>query len=68
MIWSHTARRRTGSAWSNSCCDDREGRLFAADIIGYLFGYGQLMNTRTLALLVDPDASAYELLVFRFDS
>ena len=42
--------------------DDTEGRLFAADIIGYLFGYAQLTNTRSLALVGDPDAGAYELL------
>ena len=36
--------------------------LFAADIIGYLVGYANLTNTRSLALLGDPDASAYELL------
>ena len=28
--------------------DDSEARLFAADIIGYLFGYANLTNTRTL--------------------
>jgi hypothetical protein len=42
--------------------DDQEARLFAADVIGYLFGYAHLTNTRSLALLGDPDASAYELL------
>jgi len=42
--------------------DDPEARLFAADIIGYLVGYANLTNTRSLALLGDPDASAYELL------
>jgi hypothetical protein len=47
--------------------DDPEGRLFAADIVGYLFGYAQLTNTRILALLGDPDAGAYELL-FSFSS
>ena len=44
-----------------------EGRLFGADIVGYLIGYAQLTNTRVLALLGDPDASAYELL-FSFSS
>jgi hypothetical protein len=29
--------------------DDPEGRLFAADIVGHLFGYAQLTNTRALA-------------------
>jgi hypothetical protein len=42
--------------------DDLEGRLFAADIVGYLFGYAQLANARALALVVDPEAGAYELL------
>ena len=36
-------------------------------IIGYLVGYANLTNTRSLALLGDPDASAYELL-FSFSS
>jgi hypothetical protein len=47
--------------------DNPEARLFAADIIGYLIGYANLTNTRSLALLGDPDASAYELL-FSFSS
>ena len=47
--------------------DDPEARLFAADIIGYLLGYADLTNTRSLALLGDPDADAYELL-FSFSS
>ena len=47
--------------------DDPEARLFAGDIIGYLVGYANLTNTRSLALLGDPDASAYELL-FSFSS
>ncbi len=34
--------------------DDPEGRLFAADIVSYLFGYAQLTNTRALALVGDP--------------
>jgi hypothetical protein len=42
--------------------DDPEARLYSADIIGYLVGYAHLSNTRFLALLGDPDASAYELL------
>jgi hypothetical protein len=42
--------------------DNPEARLFAADIIGYLVGYANLTNTRSRALLGDPDASAYELL------
>ena len=47
--------------------DNPEARLFAADIIGYLVGYANLTNTRSLALLGDPDANAYELL-FSFSS
>jgi hypothetical protein len=47
--------------------DDPEGRLFGADIVGYLVGYAQLTNTRVLALIGDPDASAYEFL-FSFSS
>ena len=47
--------------------DNPEARHFAAEIIGYLVGYADLTNTRSLALLGDPDASAYELL-FSFSS
>ena len=47
--------------------DNAEGRFFAADIIGYVVGYANFTNTRSLALLGDPDASAYELL-FSFSS
>src|ERR1700685_4292430 len=47
--------------------DNPEARLVAADIIGYLVGYANLTNTRSLALLGDPAASAYELL-FSFSS
>ena len=47
--------------------DDPEGRLFAAAMVGYLVGHAQLTNTRILALIGDPDASAYELL-FSFSS
>jgi hypothetical protein len=47
--------------------DDPEARRFAADIIGYLVGYANLKNTRSMALLVGPEASAYELL-FSFSS
>ena len=46
---------------------DPEGRHFASEIIGYLFGYAQLTNTRALALLGDANANAYELL-FSFSS
>jgi hypothetical protein len=42
--------------------DDLEGRMFAADIVGYLFGYAQLTNTHALALVGDPEVGAYELL------
>src|ERR1700680_1044113 len=47
--------------------DNPEARLFAADIIGYLVGCANLTNTRSLALLGDPDGGAYELL-FSFSS
>jgi hypothetical protein len=47
--------------------DDPEARIFASDIIGHLFGYAHLTNTRSLALVGDPDANAYELL-FSFSS
>jgi hypothetical protein len=47
--------------------DNPEGRFFAADIIGYAVGYANFTNTRSLALLGDPDASAYDLL-FSFSS
>jgi hypothetical protein len=47
--------------------DDPEARMFASDIIGYLFGYAHLTNTRSLALVDDPEANAYELL-FSFSS
>jgi hypothetical protein len=42
--------------------DDPEGRVFAADIVGYLFGYAQMTNARALALVGDPEAVSYELL------
>jgi hypothetical protein len=55
--------RKIGSAQSGFLpTDDPEARLYSADIIGYLVGYADLSNTRALALLGDPDASAYELL------
>ena len=47
--------------------DYPEACLYGADIIGYLVGYANLTNTRSLALLGDPDAGAYELL-FSFSS
>jgi hypothetical protein len=43
--------------------DDLEGRVFAADIVGYLFGYARLANARALArssAILRP--GAYELL------
>lgn len=46
--------KMTGSALSNSCPADPEGRRFAADIVGYLFGHAQLTNSRVLALVGDP--------------
>jgi hypothetical protein len=42
--------------------NDPEGRVYGADIIGYLLGYAQLTNGRALALVGDPGAGAYELL------
>jgi len=42
--------------------NDPEARLYSADIVGYLVGCADLSNARALALLGDPDASAYELL------
>src|ERR1700722_16831920 len=42
--------------------EDKEGRDLAADTIGYLLGYARLTNTRSLALLGDPSAEAYEIL------
>ena len=47
--------------------DDPESRLIASDTIGYLFGYAAITNTRSLALLGDRDANAYEIL-FSFSS
>ena len=47
--------------------DDPEARSFTAEIIGYLVGYAHLTNTRSLALLADPDNSVYEFL-FSFSS
>jgi hypothetical protein len=69
MISSHTGKmRRTDSPRSNSCqLTIQKARIFASDIIGYLFGYAHLTNTRSLALVGDPDANAYELL-FSFSS
>ena len=47
--------------------DDAEARLFAADVVGYLMGYAQLTDTRSLALVGDSADSAYEFL-FSFSS
>ena len=47
--------------------DDPDGKSYTAEIIGYLVGYAHLTNTRSLALLADPNASVYELL-FSFSS
>jgi hypothetical protein len=46
---------------------DPESRDLAADTIGYLLGYSQLTNTRSLALIGDPELMAYEIL-FSFSS
>lgn len=42
--------------------DDPEARAYAAEVIGYLVCYAHLANARSLALLADRRASAYELL------
>lgn len=42
--------------------DDLEGHVFAGDVVGYLLGYAQLANARTLALVGDREAGAYEIL------
>src|SRR6266567_2874296 len=47
--------------------EDPEGRDLAADTIGYLLGHAQLTNTRSLALIGDPEEMAYEIL-FSFSS
>jgi hypothetical protein len=47
--------------------EDPEGRDLAADTIGFLLGYAHLTNTRTVALIGDPDTMAYEVL-FSFSS
>ena len=39
--------------------DDREGRLFAADIGGHLFGDAQLTNTRAPILMPAPRSSFF---------
>ena len=54
-------------AWEFLNDEDPEGRDLAADTIGYLLGYAQLTNTRSLALIGDPDEMAYEIL-FSFSS
>jgi hypothetical protein len=45
-----------------------EGRVFAADIVGYLFGYAQLANARALALVGDPEAVALRAPFFLFEA
>ena len=42
--------------------EDTEDRDLAAEMIGYLWGYARLTNARSLALLGDPSAKAYEIL------
>src|SRR3954469_4327892 len=42
--------------------EDPESRNLAADTIGYLLGYAHLTNTRSLALVGDPEMMAYEIL------
>jgi hypothetical protein len=45
--------------------DDEEDRAYLAEQVGYLSGYGQLTNTRILALIGDPGPRimAYEILL-----
>ncbi len=47
--------------------EDPEDQDLAAETVGYLLGYAQLTNTRSLALLGDPEMMAYEIL-FSFSS
>ncbi len=42
--------------------DDPDGQALTTDIIGHLLGYAHLTNTRSLALVGDDSAVAYELL------
>jgi hypothetical protein len=42
--------------------EDPEGQDFTTDIIGHRLGYAHLTNTRSLALVGDDSAVAYELL------
>ena len=48
--------------------NDPEGRVFGADIIGYLLGYAQLTNARALALVGDPEAGGIRAPFFLFDA
>lgn len=67
-----TTRQKSEPFWVNEpdwlCAveflndEDTEGRDLAADTIGYLWGYARLTDTRSLALLGDPSAEAYEIL------
>ena len=67
-----TTKQRSEHFWINEpdwlCAmeflndEDPKGRDLAADTIGYLLGYARLTNTRSLALLGDPSAEAYEIL------
>ena len=42
--------------------DDLETQDSGAEVLGYLFGYAQLTDTRTVAVVGDSDAEAYEIL------
>jgi hypothetical protein len=44
--------------------DDPEARAYIGDIVGCLFAYAHLTNTRSLAPLGDADADAYVLFSF----
>ena len=54
-------------AWEFLNDEDPQSRDLAADTIGYLLGYAHLTNTRSLALVGDPEMKAYEVL-FSFSS
>ena len=47
--------------------EDADDQDLAAETIGYLLGYAHLTNTRSLALIGDPEMLAYEIL-FSFSS
>ena len=42
--------------------NDQETQEVGSEVLGYLYGYAHLTNTRTLAVMGDSDAEAYEIL------